>query len=305
MSTPSQAVPVVFSFDSHKVRTIMRDNEPWFIAADVCTALSINNPSDALRRLDEDEQTLVSTEGQPGRGAQSINIINESGLYSLILGSRKPEAQRFKKWITSEVLPALRKTGSYTLPGMAAPATNTYPPDTLVFNGVPVFTNTSLASCFGVDRNILRGNHTMHPSMFKLGVHYFKLSGHALRQFKLTNAATGEISRRTGRELVIWSLDGARLHATMFPRDIARRGLQQIEASLRGEAITPAPTSQVTEQATPTLAAAVASATQLPATSMRVLLNFPNATALGNAMPDLLALTRRHGIELSITGATA
>lgn len=101
------------------VRTILLDGEPWFIAADVCTILEIQNPTDALLRLDEDEKgTLGSTEGGPGR-----RIINESGLYSLVLGSRKAEAKRFKKWITSEVLPSIRKTGSYQVQAFQVPKT--------------------------------------------------------------------------------------------------------------------------------------------------------------------------------------
>lgn len=109
-----------FSFPTHALRVVMRDGEPWFVAADVCAALTISNVTDALKRLDPDEQTLVSTEGiHSGPGNPSVNVINESGLYSLVLGSRKPEAKKFKKWVTSEVLPAIRKTGRYE---QAAPA---------------------------------------------------------------------------------------------------------------------------------------------------------------------------------------
>ena len=103
----------VFNFDTHAVRTLTRDGEPWFVAADVCAALGVVNPSQAISRLDDDEATLITVEGQAGNGAQSQNLINESGLYSLILTSRKEEAKRFKRWITHEVLPAIRKTGGY------------------------------------------------------------------------------------------------------------------------------------------------------------------------------------------------
>lgn len=106
----------VFNFDTHALRTLTRDGEPWFVAADVCEVLDIANVSQAIARLDDDETTLISTEGQAGNGAQSQNLVNESGLYSLVLGSRKPEAKRFKKWVTSEVLPSIRKTGQYIAP---------------------------------------------------------------------------------------------------------------------------------------------------------------------------------------------
>lgn len=103
--------PAVFSFVSHTMRVVMIDGNPWFIAADVCDALDIQNPTDALKRLDEDERARFNL-GRQGEAS----IINESGLYSLILGSRKPEAKKFKKWVTSEVLPAIRKTGRYVAP---------------------------------------------------------------------------------------------------------------------------------------------------------------------------------------------
>ena len=89
-----------------KVRTVMIDGEPWFVAADVCKALEIGNPTDAMRRLDADERTLISIEG--ASNGLPVNAVNEPGLYTLILGSRKPEAKAFKRWVTHEVLPALR-----------------------------------------------------------------------------------------------------------------------------------------------------------------------------------------------------
>lgn len=105
---------IPFAFDALTVRAILIDNEPWFVAQDVCDALTISNVSDAVARLDADECTLVTIEGGSSNGLP-VNCISESGLYSLTLTSRKPEAKRFKKWITSEVLPSIRKTGSYSL----------------------------------------------------------------------------------------------------------------------------------------------------------------------------------------------
>ena len=119
---------VNFSFESHRVRVITDSHgEPWFVAADVCTALAITNPSGAVKRLDDDEKmTLDTTEGHSGQrgGAQALNVVSESGLYSLILTSRKAEAKRFKRWVTHEVLPAIRKTGTYavTAPMAVLPA---------------------------------------------------------------------------------------------------------------------------------------------------------------------------------------
>lgn len=98
-----------------EIRTIMQDNEPWFIAKDVCDILAIGNSRQALSYLDEDEQnSVIINDGK--RGNPSRAIINESGLYSLMLRSRKPDAKKFKKWITSEVLPSIRKHGAYMTP---------------------------------------------------------------------------------------------------------------------------------------------------------------------------------------------
>lgn len=119
-----------FQFEGSEIRTLAKDGQPWFFATDVCRVLGVKNPSDALTALDADEKmTLDNTEGHSGQkgGAQSFNIINESGLYALVLKSRKPNAKAFRKWITSEVIPAIRKTGTYAakaaVPAPSVPTT--------------------------------------------------------------------------------------------------------------------------------------------------------------------------------------
>lgn len=102
----------VFEYEEKRpFRIIDRNGEPWFVLADVCRELGIGNTSDAARRLDDDEKGVDSVD-TPG-GFQKMATINESGLYSLILTSRKEGARRFKKWVTAEVLPAIRRTGRY------------------------------------------------------------------------------------------------------------------------------------------------------------------------------------------------
>lgn len=105
---------IPFDFEEQAVRVLMRDGEPWFVAADVCRVLDITNRHDAVGRLDEDERDAVGITDSIGRG-QKMTIISESGLYALIFTSRKPEAKRFRKWITAEVLPAIRRTGRYEM----------------------------------------------------------------------------------------------------------------------------------------------------------------------------------------------
>lgn len=105
--------------DFGQVRTVTKDGEPWFVAADVCRALEVD-PT-ATRRLDDDEKnTLRLTQGTSGN--PNVTIVNEPGLYSLVLGSRKPEAKNFKRWITHEVIPSIRKTGSYSIQEPETPA---------------------------------------------------------------------------------------------------------------------------------------------------------------------------------------
>lgn len=104
---------VNFDFEGLGVRTIEKEGQVWFVAKDICSALNVSDSSQALARLDNDERGWYEVPTPGGR--QEMIIINESGLYSLILSSRKPEAKVFKKWVTSEVLPAIRKTGSYSV----------------------------------------------------------------------------------------------------------------------------------------------------------------------------------------------
>jgi prophage antirepressor-like protein len=110
-NSTSRAGLMPFQFDGVQIRIVTDDDGvPWFVAADVCAVLG--GGVEQTRRLDDDEKGLRTVQ-TPG-GAQQMATINESGLYSLVLTSRKSEARTFKKWITSEVLPAIRRTGSYS-----------------------------------------------------------------------------------------------------------------------------------------------------------------------------------------------
>lgn len=100
-----------FAFDGHVLRALLIDNEPWFIAGDLARALGYRDAHNMARRLDDDEKGTHSL-STPG-GTQLVGIVNEPGLYSAILGSQIPGARKFKRWVTTEVLPAIRKTGSF------------------------------------------------------------------------------------------------------------------------------------------------------------------------------------------------
>ena len=109
---------IVKIYKNSPIRIVEKDGEPWFVAKDVCNILEIKNSRDTLNKcLDEDERgvDIIYTPG----GNQEMTIVSEAGLYSLILRSRKPEAKAFKRWVTHEVLPSIRKTGAYLSPGMS------------------------------------------------------------------------------------------------------------------------------------------------------------------------------------------
>lgn len=101
----------VFDYEGNGIRTVWLSDEPWWVLRDICDTLNLSNPSMVADRLDEDERAKLNL----GRQGDAI-IINESGLYNVIIRSEKTEAKRFKRWITHEVLPEIRKTGGYKLP---------------------------------------------------------------------------------------------------------------------------------------------------------------------------------------------
>lgn len=100
----------MFNFESHEVRTVTQNDETWFVAVDLAKVLDIKNPSDALKRLEEDERARFNL----GRQGEA-NIVSEAGLYNFIGASRKTEARKFMRWVNHEVLPSIRKTGSYSV----------------------------------------------------------------------------------------------------------------------------------------------------------------------------------------------
>ena len=104
----------VWNYESSEVRTVQVNGEPWFVLSDVCKVLELSTPARVAERLEKDEVSQTHTIDRMGR-EQKTTIINESGLYTVILRSDKPQAKPFRKWVTSEVLPSIRKHGSYSV----------------------------------------------------------------------------------------------------------------------------------------------------------------------------------------------
>jgi anti-repressor protein len=118
----------IFNYQTKEVRTVIKNGEPWFVAKDVCEILEHSNSRVAISRLEEDEKGVskVYTLG----GEQELTVINEFGLYSLVLTSNKPEAKQFKRWITHEVIPSIRQHGTYMTPDFVESALSN--PDTMI-----------------------------------------------------------------------------------------------------------------------------------------------------------------------------
>lgn len=102
----------IFNFGENEIRTLVVEGDPWFVAKDVCDILEIKNQGNAVSRLEDDEKQTVRLTDTLSRNPNTT-VVNEYGLYNLILGSRKPEAKAFKRWITHEVIPTIRKHGAY------------------------------------------------------------------------------------------------------------------------------------------------------------------------------------------------
>lgn len=107
----------VFSYEGNEVRTVQKGDETWWVLKDVCDVLQLSNPSMIADRLDDDEKVKVDPKQYLGsRSNEPATVISESGLYNVILLSRKPEAKKFKRWVTHEVLPTIRRHGAYVTP---------------------------------------------------------------------------------------------------------------------------------------------------------------------------------------------
>lgn len=162
---------IEMSYNGSEIRSIDIDGQIWWVLKDVCKILELSNPSKVASRLDEDERSNFEL----GRQGKTI-VINESGLYSVILRSDKPEAKPFRRWITHEVLPEIRRTGSYNIPERKSECKTWY--------GVPILTVSDIAERLGVCRD------TARKRVFKCmrnGLDFFILSGYSLQLFKFEN----------------------------------------------------------------------------------------------------------------------
>ncbi|MBQ8569337.1 MAG: Bro-N domain-containing protein [Oscillospiraceae bacterium] len=163
---------IFFNYHGNDLRTVEINGELWWVLKDVCDVLELSNPTVTANRLDEDEVTKLDLGGQIG----ITNIINESGLYSVILRSDKPQAKPFRRWITHDVIPQIRKTGCYRLPKDSAAEKLWY--------GESVICCTDVGELLGMTNKNARDYIARH---FREGLDWFTLKGSSLKRFKIEN----------------------------------------------------------------------------------------------------------------------
>lgn len=172
----------IFQYQGKPVRTVQKDGEPWWVLKDVCEVLELSTPARVSERLDGDEVSQTHIIDSIGR-QQETTIINESGLYNVILRSDKPQAKPFRRWVTGEVLPAIRKYGFYSAGDAAAckiiPKT---------WRGEPVITVKEFQKLSGTDLSTRTINTRLYEARrIRKGHDYFMLEGAALHEFKVEN----------------------------------------------------------------------------------------------------------------------
>jgi prophage antirepressor-like protein len=173
----------VFDFQNHQLRIVEHDGEPWFVASDVCKILEIQNVTQALQRLDEDERSMFNI-GRQG----NANIVNEPGLYELIFASRKPEAKTFKKWLKQEVLPSIRKTGSYN-------------------NVTPLSKDQALVTALRTTADLMEGHREIKNTVGQYGKKILEIESKVDEQITLTSGEQRRLQKGVARRVYEFTED--------------------------------------------------------------------------------------------------
>lgn len=176
---------IFLSYNGSNVRTLEQDGQLWWVLADVCKILELSNASIVASRLDDDEVTKLDLGGQTG----ITNLINESGLYSVILRSDKPQAKPFRRWVTHDVLPQIRQNGYYSVETTAITEKTWY--------GEKMLTMNDAATVLGIDRRCARQKVV---NSLRDGLDYFVIKGDSLVRFKYENP---EFAQNSGSAILL------------------------------------------------------------------------------------------------------
>lgn len=230
----TNALQVFKNTEFGEIRTIQQGEDILFVAADVCKALELGQVTNTVRRLDADEKALISIKGI-NNGNDKVNVVNEYGLYSLVLSSRKPEAKAFKRWITHEVIPAIRKTGKYAVTS-SSPARGGS--KVKYYKGIAVITKKDLAAELGTQTTAVY-YYTIKPGFMEKGKDYFTIGGTELAKFKkqngmskhctaltiVTSSGVSKIYEAMGKEIETAAIQG--------PKDIAKAKFKKLPLEIQ------------------------------------------------------------------------
>lgn len=197
-----------FAFEEHLVRVVQQEGEPWFVGKDVCAALDVRNHNDALSSLDEDEKGVATADplvpSERGGGAQSVVIVSEAGAFRLVFRSRKPEAERFKRWLAHEVLPQIRKTGEYAMQPRRDPTRESMD----ITRDAPLAARVDAVrvarSLFGRERAAMLWNDLGLPAVPDVDEFGYKGAAHDLLDRLLSHRIEG----KSVRALLLLAMDG-------------------------------------------------------------------------------------------------
>lgn len=193
-----------FNFETQEVRTVIKNNEPWFVGKDVAEILGYKRTADAIRQHVDKEDKGVGEIQTPG-GIQKMTIVNESGLYALIFGSKLPKAKAFKRWVTSEVLPSIRKHGMYATESTVEQQIAEYEPkisylDTILSSKDTV-TITQIAADYGMSAQAMNKLLNELNVQHKIGGQWILYRKHMRHGY--TKSRTTEIPKADGTSMVV------------------------------------------------------------------------------------------------------
>lgn len=220
-----------------EIRVVIIDGEPWFVGKDVATALGYTNPRKALKDHVPDKYKLteqIVTSGQ----RRSVTLINEAGLYKLVMRSKLESAEKFSDWVCEEVLPSIRKTGTYTVENPRIPTDqliNSLVP--IEWHGERVLTTTQLSAVYEVSKSAIRMGLHRNRNKFTAGVHFFKLQGDELHELGSVEEIIGQDPPRPIPALYLWTKQGAELHAKLNITKRARKAFKLLETRYFGKSV--------------------------------------------------------------------
>ena len=231
-----------------EVRVVMIDGEPWLVGKDVATALGYVKPTDAVRNHVPDKFKGVSEMETPG-GKQNVVVINEAGMYKLVMRSKLESAEKFSDWVCEDVLPSLRKNGTYTVDNPQTSLENEISALVpIAWHGENILATPQLAKVYGVKRNTIIKVLSLNREQFAENVHFFKIEGDELRTFlDIAQDCDADIANHMAK-LYLWTRQGAALQAKLLTTKRSRKAFKLLEVGYFGKPVTDCHTQKLSPQ---------------------------------------------------------